>query len=68
MALAPAPGLDLADLSEVELVEALRAAEEEKCRLEALQVELTARLDEVVRRRHAAAGVRAEKLGAGVAS
>jgi hypothetical protein len=68
MALAPAPGLDLADLSEVELVEALRAAEEEKCRLEALQVELTARLDEVVRHRHAAAGVRAEKQGAGVAS
>ena len=68
MALAPAPGLDLTDLSEVELVEALRAAEEEKCRLEALQVELTARLDEVVRRRHAAAGVRAEKQGAGVAS
>ncbi|MDO3395939.1 DUF222 domain-containing protein [Nocardioides sp. SOB44] len=68
MALAPAPGLDPADLSEVELIEALRAAEEEKCRLEALQVELTARLDEVVRRRHAAAGVRAEKLGAGVAS
>ena len=68
MALAPAPGLDLADLSEVELVEVLRAAEEEKCRLEALQVEVTARLDEVVRRRHAAAGVRAEKQGAGVAS
>ena len=68
MALAPAPGLDLADLSEVGLVEALRVAEEEKCRLEALQVELTARLDEVVRRRHAAAGVRAEKQGAGVAS
>ena len=68
MALAPAPGLDLADLSEVELVEALRAAEEEKCRLDALQVELTARLDEVVRRRHDAAGVRAEKQGAGVAS
>ena len=68
MALPPAPGLDLADLSEVELVEALRAAEEEKCRLESLQVELTARLDEVVRRRHAAAGVRAEKQGAGVAS
>ena len=68
MALAPVPGLDLADLSEVELVEALRAAEEEKCRLEALQVELTARLDEVVRRRHDLAGVRAEKQGAGVAS
>ena len=68
MALASAPGLDLADLSEVELVEALRAAEEEKCRLDALQVEITARLDEVVRRRHAAAGVRAEKQGAGVAS
>ncbi|MEP7737832.1 DUF222 domain-containing protein [Nocardioides sp. 31GB23] len=68
MALAPTPGLDLADLSEVELVEVLRAAEEEKCRLEALQVEVTARLDEVVRRRHAAAGVRAEKQGAGVAS
>ena len=68
MALAPAPGLDLADLSEVELVEVLRATEEEKCRLEALQAELTARLDEVVRRRHAAAGVRAEKRGAGVAS
>jgi hypothetical protein len=68
MALALAPGLELADLSEVELVEALRAAEEEKCRLEALQVELTACLDEVVRRRHAAAGVRAEKQGAGVAS
>jgi hypothetical protein len=68
MALAPVPGLDLADLSEVELVEALRAAEEEKCRLEALQVELTARLDDVVRRRHEAAGVRAEKQGAGVAS
>jgi hypothetical protein len=68
MALAPAPGLDLADLSEVELVEALRSAEEEKCRLEALQVGLTARLDEVVRRRHAAAGVRPEKQGAGVAS
>ena len=68
MALAPVPGLDLADLSEVELVEALRAAEEEKCRLEALQVELTARLDEVVRRRHDAAGVRPERQGAGVAS
>ncbi len=68
MAPAPAPGLELADLSEVELVEALRAAEEEKCRLEALQVELTARLDEVVRRRHDAAGVRPEKQGAGVAS
>ncbi len=68
MALAPAPGLELADLSEVELVEVLRAAEEEKCRLEALKVEVTARLDEVVRRRHAAAGVRAEKQGAGVAS
>uniref|UniRef100_UPI0030FC8DB2 HNH endonuclease n=1 Tax=Nocardioides salarius TaxID=374513 RepID=UPI0030FC8DB2 len=68
MTLAPLPGLDLADLSEVELVEVLRAAEEEKCRLEALQVEVTARLDEVVRRRHAAAGVRAEKQGAGVAS
>ena len=68
MAVAPAPGLDLADLSEVELVEVLRAAEEEKCRLEALQVEVTARLDEVVRRRHAAAGVRAEKQGVGVAS
>ena len=66
--MALAPGLDLADLSEVELVEVLRAAEEEKCRLEALQVELTARLDEVVRRRHDAAGVRAEKQGAGVAS
>ncbi len=39
MAPAPVPGLDLADLSEVELVEVLRAAEEEKCRLEALQVE-----------------------------
>ena len=68
MALAPAPGLDLADLSEVELVEALGAVEEEKCRLEALQVDLTARLDEVVRRRHDAAGVRPEKQGAGVAS
>ncbi len=68
MALAPAPGLELADLSEVELVEVLRAAEEEKCRLEALQVEVTARLDDVVRRRHAAAGVRAEKQGVGVAS
>jgi hypothetical protein len=68
MALAPTPVLDLADLSEVELVEALGAAEEEKCRLEALQVELTARLDEVVRRRHDAAGVRPERQGAGVAS
>jgi hypothetical protein len=66
--MALAPGLDLADLSEVELVEVLRAAEEEKCRLEALQVELTARLDDVVRRRHDAAGVRPEKQGAGVAS
>ena len=68
MALTPTPGLDLADLTEVELVEALRAAEEGKCRLEALQVELTARLDEVVRHRHDAAGVRPEKQGVGVAS
>ncbi|MBM7507301.1 hypothetical protein JOE61_001115 [Nocardioides salarius] len=68
MALAPAPGLDLADLSEVELVEVLRAAEEQKCQLDALQVEVTARLDEVVRRRHAAAGLPVERQGVGVAS
>ena len=59
--------LDLA-LGEAELVEALRAAEEQKCRLDALQVELTARLDEVVRRHHAAAGLPTERQGVGVAS
>ncbi|GHJ57614.1 HNH endonuclease [Nocardioides sp. OK12] len=59
---------DLAALGEAELVEALRAAEEQKCRLDALQVELTARLDEVVRRRHAAAGLPTERQGVGVAS
>ncbi|GHJ59854.1 HNH endonuclease [Nocardioides sp. OK12] len=53
---------------EAELVEALRAAEEQKCRLDALQVELTARLDEVVRRRHAAAGLSVDRQGVGVAS
>ncbi|ANH40240.1 hypothetical protein I601_3841 [Nocardioides dokdonensis FR1436] len=68
MAIAPFPGLDLADLTEVELVEVLRAAEEEKSRLSALQAEATARLDEVVRRRHAAAGLPADRQGAGVAS
>ncbi|NYD59541.1 hypothetical protein BKA08_003779 [Nocardioides marinisabuli] len=64
----PTAGLDPADLTEVELVEALRAAEEQKCRLDALQVELAARLDEVVRRRHAAAGLPVDRQGAGVAS
>ena len=53
---------------EAELVEALRSAEEQKCRLDALQVELTARLDEVVRARHAAAGLPEERQGVGVAS
>ena len=59
---------DLAVLGEGEMVEEIRRLEELKAHASALQAELTARLDEVVRRRHAAAGVRAEKQGAGVAS
>ena len=58
----------LAALGEAELVEEIRRLEELKAHASALQAELSASLDEVVRRRHAAAGVRAEKQGAGVAS
>ena len=58
----------LAALGEAELVEEIRRLEELKAHASALQAELSAGLDEVVRRRHAAAGVRAEKQGAGVAS
>ena len=58
----------LAALGEAELVEEIRRLEELKAHASALQAELSASLDEVVRRRHAAAGVRSEKQGAGVAS
>ncbi|NYD57472.1 hypothetical protein BKA08_001710 [Nocardioides marinisabuli] len=59
---------DLAALGEAELVEEVRRLEELKAHAAALQVELTARLDEVVRRRHAAAGLPEERQGVGVAS
>ncbi|ANH38565.1 hypothetical protein I601_2140 [Nocardioides dokdonensis FR1436] len=59
---------DVARLSEVELVEEIRALEELKAQASARQVEATARLDVVVRRRHAAAGLPADRHGVGVAS
>ncbi len=60
--------VDVAGLSEVELVEEIRALEDLKARASARQAEATARLDQVVRRRHAAAGLPADRQGVGVAS
>ena len=56
-----------AAVSDGERVDAIRVMEELKCALEAAQAELAADLDASVRAGHAAAGIRAERQGRGVA-
>ncbi|HXD27710.1 MAG TPA: hypothetical protein VN621_03020, partial [Arthrobacter sp.] len=60
------PGVDVGDLDEAQLVDALALAESAKNALAGFQARAAVALDAVVRERHRGAGVPGAKVGAGV--